>query len=291
MRRRSIVDPRRGREIMNAPEHIFLPDLQASMDERKLAIDRVGIRGIRHPVMLATSGSDAQPTIATFDMFVRLASHLKGTHMSRFVELLHALTKPIAPGEFRQLHAQMLQRLEADAGYLQMRAPYFRRKRAPVSGVESLLDYELTLIEERAPGLPRRSAMRVVVPVTSLCPCSKEISAYGAHNQRSHVTLSVDLNEAIGVDELIDLAEGEASCEIYSLLKRPDEKYVTERAYDNPKFVEDMVRDIAGRLERDPRVRAYRVESENFESIHNHSAYALLERSKAPQESPSCYAI
>jgi GTP cyclohydrolase I len=172
-----------------------------------------------------------------------------------------------------------------------MRAPYFRRKRAPMSGVESLLDYEITLIEERAPGLQKRSTIRVVVPVTSLCPCSKEISAYGAHNQRSHVTLSVDLDEAFAVDELIDLAESEASCQLYGLLKRPDEKYVTERAYDNPKFVEDMVRDIAGRLERDHRVRAYRVESENFESIHNHSAYALIERSKAPRESPSSYAI
>jgi GTP cyclohydrolase IB len=153
------------------------------------------------------------------------------------------------------------------------------------------LDYELTLIEERAPGLLRRSGICVVVPVTSLCPCSKEISAYEAHNQRSHVTLSVDLDEAFSIDELIDLAEGEASCEIYGLLKRPDEKYVTERAYDNPKFVEDMVRDIAGRLERDPRVRAYRVESENFESIHNYSAYALIERSKASRESASSYAL
>jgi GTP cyclohydrolase IB len=224
-------------------------------------------------------------------MFVRLPGHLKGTHMSRFVELLHASTEPIALGEFRHLHARMLRRLEADAGYLEMRATYFRRKRAPVSGVESLLDYELTLIEECAPGLPRRSGVRVVVPVTSLCPCSKEISAYGAHNQRSHVTLSVDLAEELAVDELIDLAESEASCELYGLLKRPDEKYVTERAYDNPKFVEDMVRDIAGRLERDRRVNAYRVESENFESIHNHSAYALIERGKLPRGSASLYAL
>lgn len=167
---------------MNAPEQTFLPDLQSSIDERELAIDRVGIRGIRHPVLLATHSGDAQPTIASFDMFIRLASDLKGTHMSRFVELLHTLTKPIVPGEFGQLLAQMLLRLESDAGYLQMCAPYFKLKRAPISGVESLLDYELTLIDERAPGFPHRSAIRVVVPVTSLCPCSKEISAYGAHN-------------------------------------------------------------------------------------------------------------
>jgi GTP cyclohydrolase I len=160
-----------------------------------------------------------------------------------------------------------------------MAFPYFVNKAAPISGVQSLMDYEVTFIGEIHDGTPMMR-VKVVVPVTSLCPCSKKISEYGAHNQRSHVTLNVRLREFIWIEELIDLVESEASCELYGLLKRPDEKHVTERAYDNPKFVEDMVRDIAVQLNADDRIGAYVVESENFESIHNHSAYALIERDK-----------
>jgi GTP cyclohydrolase I len=173
----------------------------------------------------------------------------------------------------------MTERLEAEAGHIEMAFPFFVMKKAPVSGVESLLDYHATLIGESKAG-KAETWVRVIVPVTSLCPCSKKISSYGAHNQRSHVTITAKLRTHMWIEELIDIAESEASCELYGILKRPDEKYVTERAYDNPKFVEDMVRDVAVRLNADDRIEAYVVESENFESIHNHSAYALIERDK-----------
>ena len=175
----------------------------------------------------------------------------------------------------------MLARLEADSGWIEMRLPYFVRKAAPISGVESLMDYELTLRVEARDGVQRQT-LKVLVPVTSLCPCSKEISAYGAHNQRSHVTIAARLSGDLPVETLIGIAEDAASCQLWGLLKRPDEKYVTERAYENPKFVEDLVRDIALALDRVEPVEAYTVESENFESIHNHSAYALIERERRP---------
>ena len=164
-------------------------------------------------------------------------------------------------------------------GHIEMRFPYFVNKKAPISGVQSLLDYDVTFIGEISHGTPRMY-IKVVVPVTSLCPCSKEISAYGAHNQRSHVTVTTVTNSYLWIEELVQMIEEQGSCELYGLLKRPDEKYVTERAYDNPKFVEDMVRDVAGVMNREARIDAYVVESENFESIHNHSAYALIEHDK-----------
>jgi GTP cyclohydrolase I len=174
----------------------------------------------------------------------------------------------------------MVERLEAETGHVEMSFPYFIDKVAPVSGVRSLMDYEITFIGEILCGGAYRQTIRVLVPVTSLCPCSKKISAYGAHNQRSHVTVTVTTNDFVWIEELVELVEAQASCELFGLLKRPDEKYVTERAYDNPKFVEDMVRDVAGVLNAEPRIDAYVVESENFESIHNHSAYALIEHDK-----------
>ena len=173
----------------------------------------------------------------------------------------------------------MIERFDAEGGRIEMSFPYFVMKKAPVSGVESLMDYRVALIGERR-GTRTDMWIKVVVPATSLCPCSKKISDYGAHNQRSHLTLTAKIREHMWIEELIDIAEEEASCELFGILKRPDEKYVTERAYDNPKFVEDLVRDIAGRLDQDSRVLAYVVESENFESIHNHSAYALIKRDK-----------
>jgi GTP cyclohydrolase I len=174
---------------------------------------------------------------------------------------------------------QMVERLDAETGHIEMTFPYFVMKSAPVSGVKSLLDYRATLIGEIRKGR-LETWIKVVVPVTSLCPCSKKISDYGAHNQRSHVTITAKIEGHVWIEEIIDIAEKEASCEVYGILKRPDEKYVTERAYDNPKFVEDMVRDVAVRLNAEDRIRAYVVESENFESIHNHSAYALIEQDK-----------
>ncbi len=253
-------------------------DVQARADTRQLPINRVGIKEIRHPVRVRDRSAGEQHTVATFNIYVSLPHNFKGTHMSRFVEILHT-EREVSVESFRKMLETMTTRLEADAGHVEMNFPFFIMKKAPVSGVESLMDYHATLIGERKDG---RTDMwvRVVVPVTSLCPCSKKISDYGAHNQRSHVTISAKLRTHMWIEELIEIAESEASCELYGILKRPDEKYVTERAYDNPKFVEDMVRDVATRLNREERIGAYVVESENFESIHNHSAYALIEHNK-----------
>ncbi len=256
-----------------------IEDVQSSADTRRIAIDKVGIKDIRHPVRIKDRSGGEQHTVATFNMYVNLPHNFKGTHMSRFVEILNLHEREISVDSFKEILAEMTDRLEADAGHIEMQFPYFINKTAPVSGVQSLMDYDVTLIGEIRDGAPSMH-IKVVVPVTSLCPCSKKISDYGAHNQRSHVTVKVRTRGFVWIEEVIDLVEDEASCQLYGLLKRPDEKYVTERAYDNPKFVEDMVRDVAGRLNNDERVGAYVVESENFESIHNHSAYALIEHDK-----------
>ncbi|MCG6872603.1 MAG: GTP cyclohydrolase FolE2 [Gammaproteobacteria bacterium] len=252
-----------------------IADIQASADSRRIAIDKVGIKDIRHPVRVKDRTEGEQHTIAHFNMYVELPHNFKGTHMSRFVEILNQHEREISAASFKDILSDMGERLDAGRGHIEMRFPYFVNKAAPVSGVESLMDYEVTFIGEIAAG-KRTLDIRVVVPVTSLCPCSKEISEYGAHNQRSHVTVTARIQGFVWIEELIDLVESEASCELFGLLKRPDEKYVTERAYDNPKFVEDMVRDVAARLKKDERIEAFTVESENFESIHNHSAYALV---------------
>ena len=212
-------------------------------------------------------------------MYVELPHNFKGTHMSRFVEILNAHEREISVESFETMLREMVERLEAESGHIEMVFPYFIDKAAPISGVRSLMDYEVSFTGEIKDG-KYSLLMKVVIPVTSLCPCSKGISDYGAHNQRSHVTISAKTNSHVWIEELVRMAEDQASCELYGLLKRPDEKYVTERAYDNPKFVEDMVRDVATALNADPRIDAYVVESENFESIHNHSAYALIERDK-----------
>ncbi|MBN2886712.1 MAG: GTP cyclohydrolase I FolE2 [Chromatiaceae bacterium] len=256
-----------------------IADVQASPDTRHIAIDKVGIKDIRHPVRVRDREGRDQHTVATFNMSVYLPHDFKGTHMSRFVQVLNNHEREISVESFLDMLVEMSARLESEAGHIEMRFPFFMNKRAPVSGVQSLLDYEVTFIGEIRRGTPRLE-IRVQVPVTSLCPCSKEISAYGAHNQRSHVTVQVRAHTFLWIEELIELVEREASSELFGLLKRPDEKFVTERAYDNPKFVEDLVRDVAGRLNADERIAAYVVEAENFESIHNHSAYAMIERDK-----------
>ena len=203
--------------------------------------------------------------------------------MSRFVEILNQHEREISVESFKEMLKEMADRLEAESGHIEMRFPYFVNKKAPVSGVESLMDYDVTFIGEIHNGADDM-AIKVVIPVTSLCPCSKKISDYGAHNQRSHVTVNARIRDFIWIEEIIAMVEEEASCELYGLLKRPDEKKVTERAYDNPKFVEDMVRDVAARLNNEDRIKSYVVESENFESIHNHSAYALIEKDKEKSE-------
>jgi GTP cyclohydrolase I len=257
----------------------IIDDVQGRPDTRRIPIDRVGIKDIYHPVRVKDRSGGEQHTIAHFNMYVHLPHNFKGTHMSRFVEILNEHEREISVESFNDMLSQMTARLDSGAGHLEMTFPYFIMKRAPVTGVQSLLDYKATLAAELKDGAIE-TWLKVVVPVTSLCPCSKQISDYGAHNQRSHVTISVRIAEHVWLEELIDFAEQEASCELYGILKRPDEKYVTERAYDNPKFVEDIVRDIAVRLNTDDRIRAYVIESENFESIHNHSAYARVERNK-----------
>ena len=261
-----------------------MADVQGSADTRRIAINKVGIKAIRHPVKiaerpLADGAASVQHTIATFNMTVSLPQEFKGTHMSRFVQILNAHEKEISVESFHVMLKEMIERLEAASGHIEMRFPYFVNKAAPVSGVKSLMDYEITFIGEIEAG-ETRFKMQVLVPVTSLCPCSKEISEYGAHNQRSHVTVTAETADFVWIEELVELVERQASCELYGLLKRPDEKYVTERAYDNPKFVEDLVRDVAAALNGDARVISYVVEAENFESIHNHSAYALIEHDK-----------
>jgi GTP cyclohydrolase I len=257
-----------------------IEDVQNTPDIRHLAIDKVGIKSIRHPVMVKDKTGGVQHTVAMFNMYVHLPHNFKGTHMSRFVEILNMNEREISVENFESILREMVKRLEAQSGHIEMTFPYFINKAAPVSGVQSLLDYDVTFVGEIKDGA-YSITVKVLIPVTSLCPCSKKISDYGAHNQRSHVTVTARINDFIWVEDLISLVENQASCQLYGLLKRPDEKYVTERAYDNPKFVEDMVRDIAVKLNEEDRIDAYIVESENFESIHNHSAYALIERNKA----------
>jgi GTP cyclohydrolase I len=265
---------------MNAPERLPLPDIQSIFDTRAVAIDEVGIRGLVHPLKVRTAGGAVVHTVVKADMFVGLPHDAKGTHMSRFIEVLQAHDDALDVAGLRALFDRMLARLDARSGVIDLAFPYFIRKTAPVSGVESLLDYQVRLRAHRAEHGEVVVTMTVAAPVTSLCPCSKEISDYGAHNQRSIITITAELAGDISIEELVTVAEQEASCEVFGLLKRPDEKWVTERAYDNPKFVEDLVRDIALRLRSDERIAAYVIESENFESIHNHSAYALIRHDK-----------
>ncbi|WIM05525.1 MAG: GTP cyclohydrolase FolE2 [Candidatus Nitricoxidivorans perseverans] len=260
-----------------------IPDVQGSADSRRLPINQVGIKSIRHPVRVLDKSGGVQHTIATFSMYVGLPHNFKGTHMSRFLEILNGFEhegREISVENFESMLRDMVVRLEAETGQVEMRFPYFINKEAPVSKVKSLMDYEVTFIGDILAGGRYRQSTKVVVPATSLCPCSKEISERGAHNQRSHITVTATTNAFVWIEELVELVEREASCEVFGLLKRTDEKYVTERAYDNPKFVEDIVRDVAGALNAEPRIDAYVAEAENFESIHNHSAYALIERNK-----------
>ncbi len=260
------------------PESLKPPiaDVQGGVDERNITIDQVGIKDLRYPLTIEDR-SGAQNTVASVSMFVELPPQHKGTHMSRFVEVLHTQCATVAVATLPRVLRALSARLDAPKANLELTFPYFVHKLAPVSAAHSLLDYQVTLRgeidHERC-----NSAVKVTVPVTSLCPCSKEISAYGAHNQRSHVTVEVESNPTILLEELIDIVESQASCELYGLLKRADEKFITEKAYDNPKFVEDMARDVAGIFNRDARITRYSVSVENFESIHNHSAYARISR-------------
>lgn len=266
---------------MDQPAKIVddIPDIQNSRDSRHISIDKVGIKDIRHPIVVRDRNGGEQHTVARFNMYVNLPHDFKGTHMSRFVEILNKHEYEITVKSFKTMLVEMTRLLNAESGHIEMSFPYFMTKSAPVSGVKSLMDYEVSFIGQMQDNKPTL-LIKVIVPVTSLCPCSKNISEYGAHNQRSHITARVRTRSFLWIEELIEMVEKVASCELYGLLKRPDEKYVTERAYDNPKFVEDMVRDVAILFNQDERIAAYTVESENFESIHNHSAYAMLTHDK-----------
>jgi GTP cyclohydrolase I len=256
-----------------------IPDTQNSRDTRHIPIEKVGIKDIKHPVVIGDRNGGEQHTIARFNMYVNLPHNFKGTHMSRFVEILNQHEYEITVKSFKTMIEEMTSLLNAQSGHIEMTFPYFINKSAPVSGVKSLMDYEVSFLGQIKDNKPT-VLVKIVVPVTSLCPCSKNIADYGAHNQRSHITVTVRTRTFLWVEELIETVEKVASCELYGLLKRPDEKYVTEKAYDNPKFVEDIVRDVAVEFNKDDRIAAYVVESENFESIHNHSAYAMLMHDK-----------
>jgi GTP cyclohydrolase IB len=263
---------------MNFP--VEIPDVQGSIDHRNLPIEQVGIRSVRYPVLILREDDTVSASVGEFSLSVGLPADQKGTHMSRFIELLESMSSKgvaLSSKAMRELLKDMLSRLTAGTGRLEVSLPFFMMKAAPISGVQSMMDYRCRWVAEQSVQGTAISC-EVKVPVKSLCPCSKEISEYGAHNQRSEVTVSIELEEGaeVSVEGLVRQIESQASCELWGLLKRPDEKYVTERAYDNPKFVEDLVRDVAQTVAAISGVRAYVVEAENFESIHNHSAWARI---------------
>ncbi len=255
-----------------------LHDTQASPDFRNLRIDKVGVKGLRYPIIVRDRAHATQNTVATIALAVDLPHHFKGTHMSRFVEVLQEYGGLIHVESIPAILRALQERLQADSAHLELDFPYFIEKKAPVTAAAGLVDYQ-TRFDAALHGKDLRFKLGVTVPVTTLCPCSKAISERGAHNQRGQVRLEVTFGKTVWIEDLVSLVESCASSEIYSLLKRPDEKHVTERAYDNPVFVEDLVRAVALKCDAHPDIRSYRIEAENFESIHNHSAYAMIEKS------------
>ncbi len=256
-----------------------IPDVQASADRRRVAIDRVGVKDVTYPLRLHTRDGGEQTTVASINMYVALPHHQKGTHMSRFLEVLNAQTgEPVCPSRIPEICRAIKERLNAETAHFQASFTYFITKPAPVTAMPGIMDYRVTF--ECTSNGTDDFVMGVTAPAASLCPCSKEISDYGAHNQRCHIHAKVRTNKLMWIEDLVELLEAAASCPVFAVLKRPDEKWVTEKAYDNPKFVEDIVRDLALGLEKDPRVTWYSIDSENFESIHNHNAYAQITRDK-----------
>jgi len=256
-----------------------MEDVQGRHDTRQIPINRVGIKDISHPITVRNRDGSTSASIATFSMSVSLPHDQKGTHMSRFVQMLNEQETVISAKNFHQMLTDMVQRLEAQSGYIEMQFPYFIEKAAPVSGVKSLMDYQVNLVGQIDNG-HLDSTLEVTIPVKSLCPCSKQISEYGAHNQRSHITVGINCSTKLWLNELIKMVEAQASAELYAILKRPDEKFITEQAYNNPKFVEDVVRDVANEFDNNDKILRYYVHAENFESIHNHSAFAVIEHDK-----------
>jgi len=264
---------------MPTPATPALKDTQNEPDDRQIAIDRVGVKALRFPMQLRDRARELQHTIATAALTVDLPHHFKGTHMSRFVEVLNDFGPELHVEKIEALLLELTRRLDSRCAHFDVEFPFFLQKPAPVTGAVGLMDYTGRFAATLKHGQPD-FVVTVVVPVTTLCPCSKAISIHGAHNQRGQVTFSIRSHPPLWLEEMIRLVEDCASSELYSLLKRPDEKAVTERAYENPVFVEDLVRNVAMRAEADARISYYRVEAENFESIHNHNAYALVERDR-----------
>ncbi len=256
-----------------------LKDTQNEPDTRQLSIDRVGIRSLRFPIVVKDKENRTQSTVATLALMVDLPQHFKGTHMSRFVEALQRHKRSLDVHTAVRLPGRLLEKFDAQRARVEIDFPFFRLKKAPVTGREGMMDYDVRFEIDLEKGKQASFTLILKVPVTTLCPCSKAMSERGAHNQRGIVTYAVRfVNDAIWIEDLIDLIESCASCQLYSLLKRPDEKYVTDHAYENPVFVEDLVRNVALATERHKVFSWYRVEAENFESIHNHNAYAMIER-------------
>ena len=276
----------KGRDI---PQQLWLPsksadqrlrDIQNTRDHRNIGIDKVGVKNIRYPITVLDQTHGGQQTVANINMYVNLPKEFKGTHMSRFIEILNEHHGEIHIRNFATILEAMKNRLQAESAHLEITFPYFIEKKSPVSDASGLMEYGCRLMGSLSIDAEHDLLAEISVPITTVCPCSKEISDFGAHNQRGIVRLAVRFKRFVWLEELIQIVESEASCEVYSVLKRPDEKYVTEKAHQNPKFVEDVVRDIASRLEADSNITWYSVDSENFESIHNHSAYAFIERYK-----------
>jgi GTP cyclohydrolase I len=263
--------PARGK----APQR--LDDLQSQRDHRELRIDKVGVRGLRFPIQVRDKAHSIQNTVATIGMFVDLPKEFKGTHMSRFVEALNAHGNVIHVENIVDILRSLQKRLNSATSHLEIEFPYFMSKKSPVSRKKSLMDY-VARFDASACGREVDFVLTVKAHVTTLCPCSKAIAKYGAHNQRGLVTVALRFAKPVWIEDVVGVIESSASSELYALLKRQDEKYVTERAYENPVFVEDLVRNVALKLNAHPRVTWYKVEAENFESIHNHSAYACIEK-------------
>ncbi len=257
---------------------VELEDVQSRRDDRDIPIDRVGVKGLRYPIVLLDKHKNKQHTIAEVNMYVMLPSDFKGTHMSRFVEVLNKNRESIDIKRVGKILEELREKLNAKKSYIELKFPYFMEKTAPVSKIKSLMSYDCKVEASGDDENNELITLSVAVPITSLCPCSKEISEYGAHNQRGIVRISAQLKDFVWIEELIQVAEESASCDIYALLKRPDEKFVTEKAYNNPMFVEDIARNVTLRLQQDRRINHFSVEVENFESIHNHNAYAFISR-------------
>lgn len=256
-----------------------LQDTQSQRDRRGIPIDRVGVRQLRYPMEVLDKARSRQHTVATVALTVDLPHHYKGTHMSRFVEVLNQFGPELHVENVPKLLRDLTTRLDSEKAHVTFDFPFFLEKHAPVTGAMGMMDYQVQF-DASLSGKKVDFVVTTSVPVTTLCPCSKAISARGAHNQRGDVKFAIRFKKPLWIEDMISIVESSASSELYSLLKRPDEKAVTERAYDNPVFVEDLVRNVAARANKEPNITWYKVEAENFESIHNHNAYALIERKK-----------